>query len=72
MVKELKISRKSIDIDKSITAFGLDSMKAVVLARDAEDYFGIEWPLEMFLEETSIRKIANQGMKIISDNNKDT
>jgi acyl-CoA synthetase (AMP-forming)/AMP-acid ligase II/acyl carrier protein len=65
MVKELKISRGSIDIDKQITAYGLDSLKAVVLARDAEDYFGVEWPLELFLEETSVRQIAAKGRDLM-------
>jgi acyl-CoA synthetase (AMP-forming)/AMP-acid ligase II/acyl carrier protein len=65
MVKELKIPVQTIDIDKPITVYGLDSMKAVILARDAEDYFGIEWPLEMFLEETTLRKIVLKSKEML-------
>jgi acyl-CoA synthetase (AMP-forming)/AMP-acid ligase II/acyl carrier protein len=66
MVKELKISGDNIDVTKPITSYGLDSLKAVILARDAEDYFGIEWPLELFLEETTVKNIAEKGEKLIN------
>jgi len=65
MVKELKIPAQSIDVTKPITAYGLDSLKAVVLARDAEDQFGIEWPLELFLEETTVSQLASKGIELL-------
>jgi acyl carrier protein len=40
-------------------------MKAIILAHDAEQEFNIEWPLEMFLEITTIRKIADTGMELM-------
>jgi len=64
MAKELKIDPAKIDISKPITAYGVDSIKAVIMARDAEEKFGIEWPLEMFLEETTIQKIATEGAEM--------
>lgn len=65
MVKELKVPRSSIDITKPVAAYGLDSLKAVILARDAEDYFGIEWPLELFLEETTVQQLTVKGKELL-------
>lgn len=67
MAKELNIDPLIIDIDKPVTAYGLDSMKAVLLANDAGEAFNIEWPLEIFLEITTIRKITETGMNILKD-----
>jgi acyl-CoA synthetase (AMP-forming)/AMP-acid ligase II/acyl carrier protein len=65
MERELKIPGSRIDITKPVAAYGLDSMKAVILARDAEDYFGVEWPLELFLEETTVQNLARQGKDLL-------
>lgn len=65
MSKELNIAADRIDVTKPVTAYGLDSMKAVILARDAEDHFGIEWPLEMFLEETTVQSLAIKGKTLL-------
>lgn len=65
MSKELKIPAESIDVKKPVTSYGLDSLKAVILARDAEDHFGTEWPLELFLEETTIEMIAAKGKELL-------
>jgi myxalamid-type polyketide synthase MxaB len=65
MSKELKIPENSIDIYKPVTSYGLDSLKAVILARDAEDYFGIEWPLELFLEETTVQQLTVKGRELL-------
>ncbi|MBW6459885.1 MAG: AMP-binding protein [Bacteroidales bacterium] len=63
--KELKIPAESIDITKPVTAYGLDSLKAVALARDAEEHFGIEWPLEWFLEETTVKALITNGKELL-------
>lgn len=65
MSNELKIPAESIDITKPVTSYGLDSMKAVILARDAEDHFGIEWPLEMFLEVTTVQQLTAKGKELL-------
>jgi len=63
--KELGIPAESIDITKPVAAYGLDSLKAVALARDAEEYFGIEWPLEWFLEETTPETLVKKGVEML-------
>ncbi|MFO7614799.1 MAG: AMP-binding protein, partial [Bacteroidales bacterium] len=63
--KELNIPAESIDITKPVTAYGLDSLKAVALARDAEEHFGIEWPLEWFLEETTVETLVQKGDELL-------
>ncbi len=65
MSRELQIPAESIDITKPVTAYGLDSMKAVVLARDAEDHFGVEWPLDLFLEETTVQQLTVKGKELL-------
>jgi len=67
MVKELKIDPSEIENDKPITAYGLDSLKAIILAREAEDHFDIEWPLEMFLEVTTVGSIVEKGMELLKN-----
>jgi myxalamid-type polyketide synthase MxaB len=64
MSKELAIDINSIESDKPIAAYGLDSLKAVLLASDASKHFGIEWPLDLFLEETTIEEIVRKGKEL--------
>ncbi len=69
MAKELKLDISSIRSDKPITVYGLDSLKAVILVNDASEHFGVELPLDIFLEETTIEKIAGRAMEIIKAGN---
>jgi acyl-CoA synthetase (AMP-forming)/AMP-acid ligase II/acyl carrier protein len=64
MANELKIEPTSIRIDKPITSYGLGSLKAVLLANDASEHFGVEWPLDLFLEETTIEQIVKKGREL--------
>jgi len=64
MARELSIDVNSIESDKPIAGYGLDSLKAVLLASDAAKEFGIDWPLDLFLEETTIEQIVKKGKEI--------
>lgn len=64
MAKELSIDINTIETDRPIAAYGLDSLKAVLLASDAAKKFGIDWPLDLFLEETTIEEIVRKGREI--------
>ena len=61
MARELKMDRDSIEADKPIASYGLDSLKAVILAADASKHFNVDFPLEIFLEETTIEQIVKKG-----------
>jgi acyl-CoA synthetase (AMP-forming)/AMP-acid ligase II/acyl carrier protein len=61
MARELQIPADRIETDKPVASYGLDSLKAVLLAADASKRFGIDWPLELFLEETTIQQIVKKG-----------
>lgn len=65
MARELKIDPGLIETDKSIASYGLDSLKAVLLASDASKEFGIDWPLDLFLEETTIGQIVKKGKELV-------
>jgi acyl carrier protein len=67
MARELQLDPAEIEPDKPVAAYGLDSLKAVMLASDAEAHFGIEWPLDAFLEETTVEKLAVKGRQLLSD-----
>lgn len=65
MARELKIDPGRIETDKPIASYGLDSLKAVLLASDASQEFGVDWPLDLFLEETTIEQIVKKGKELI-------
>ena len=55
----------TIDPDKPITAYGLDSLMAVNLEKDVNEQFGISWPIESFLRENTINQLVKEGMGLI-------
>jgi acyl-CoA synthetase (AMP-forming)/AMP-acid ligase II/acyl carrier protein len=65
MAHKLEIDPGSIDPDKPVSSYGLDSITAVSLERDVNAQFGVEWPLESFLKENSINQLVREGMDIL-------
>ena len=65
MAVELDLPVSSIATNKPIASYGLDSLKAVLLASDASKEFGIEWPLDLFLEEITIEEIVKRGRELL-------
>lgn len=62
---KLDIDKDTIDETVPVDKLGLDSVMAVVMAKDAEEEFGIEWPLDLFLEETTLERIAKKGSELL-------
>lgn len=62
---KLDIDKDTIDETLPVDKLGLDSVMAVVMAKDAEEEFGMEWPLDLFLEETTLEKIAQKGRELL-------
>jgi acyl-CoA synthetase (AMP-forming)/AMP-acid ligase II/acyl carrier protein len=54
-----------VDAEKSLADYGLDSLRAVLLTDDTKNMFGFEWPPYLFFEEISIRKLSEEGMKLM-------
>lgn len=70
MSSKLRIDKKTIDVTRPITAYGLNSMKAVELQRDFLVNFGIDFPPYLFFEKISIQKLTEKAEKLISEKNK--
>lgn len=66
MAQKLEIDPGRIDPDKAVSAYGLDSITAVSLERDVNRQFGVEWPIESFLKESSVNQLVEEGMKLLN------
>jgi acyl carrier protein len=68
MSQTLELDPGKIDPDKPVSAYGLDSIKAVSLERDVNNQFGVEWPIESFLKENSINELVEEGIELLRRN----
>ncbi len=59
------IEPASIDPDKPIAAYGLDSILAINLEKDVNETFGISWPIESFLQENTINSLVKEGLELL-------
>ncbi len=60
---KVKISPESINPNKPILSYGLDSLGAVELERDVKEKFEIEIHLADFLENNTISALARIGLE---------
>ena len=60
---------KSMPVDPSNTlaTYGIDSIKAVLLAEDTQEIFGFEWPPYLFFEDLTISQLAEEGTKLMEE-----
>ncbi len=65
MAHTLELEPGKINPDKPVSAYGLDSIKAVSLERDVNKQFGVEWPIESFLRENSINDLIEEGIEML-------
>ena len=66
--RKSRIAKEKIDPDEQVLAYGIDSMGAVELERDAEEAFGIELhPLDL-MENNRIRELARIGYESLQLN----
>jgi acyl carrier protein len=56
-----------VDPARPLSAYGMDSLRAVLLSSDTQEMFGFEWPPSLFFEDFSIAQLAAEGMKIMED-----
>lgn len=60
------LNPSSIDPDKPIASYGLDSILAINLEKDVNETFGISWPIESFLKENTINSLVKEGMELLN------
>ena len=56
-----------VDPSKTLATYGIDSIRAVLLAEDTQNRFGFEWPTYLFFEDLSIAQLAEEGMKMMKE-----
>jgi acyl carrier protein len=74
-LKDFLISWTSLHLNKglpvdpanTLTTYGIDSIRAVLLAEDIQNMFGFEWPPSLFFEDLSIAQLVAEGMKLMEE-----
>ncbi|HZG51912.1 MAG TPA: AMP-binding protein, partial [Pyrinomonadaceae bacterium] len=58
VARVLKVERASIDLERPLSHFGLDSLQAIELAHEVETGLGVSLPMASFLGDQSIAQLA--------------
>ncbi len=53
-----------VNPDNSLTAYGIDSMRAVELSEEIKGIYGLEWAPYQFFDEVSISQLTREGLKL--------
>jgi hypothetical protein len=58
---------KGLPVNSSdhLSTYGIDSIRAILLAEDTLNLFGFEWPPYLFFEDLSIAELAVEGEKMM-------
>jgi len=62
IMRNQKMRREEIDLDKNIMSYGIDSLTAVTLESDISKQFGFEWHVSSFMLNPTINGLASEGM----------
>ncbi len=65
LAAKLGVDAGSIDIDRSITRYGVDSLLAIELAHSIETQLGVLLPMSEFISSQSIRQTAMRCFELI-------
>src|SRR6185369_17460015 len=65
LAAKLRIDADAIDLDSSITRYGVDSLLAVELAHSIETQLGVLLPMSEFISSQSITQIAAHCFELI-------
>ncbi len=63
LAKQLSLNAQTIDICQPLTRYGLDSIDAVTLVGDLEDWLGLELPSTLLWDYPTIEKSAQYLVK---------
>lgn len=58
LAEELREAEESLDPEARLAGYGLDSMTAVVLTGDLEEWLGLELPSTLIWDHPTIRQLA--------------
>jgi acyl carrier protein len=58
LTEQLSLNAQTIDVSESLTRYGLDSIDAVTLVGDLEDWLDLELPSTLFWDYPTIEKSA--------------
>jgi len=56
-----------VDPANTLATYGIDSIRAVLLAEDTQNMFGFEWPPYLFFEDLSIAQLAAEGKRMMEE-----
>jgi len=56
-----------VDPANTLATYGIDSIRAVLLAEDTQNMFGFEWPPYLFFEDLSIAQLTAEGIKLMEE-----
>ncbi|MGL5804578.1 MAG: acyl carrier protein [Xenococcaceae cyanobacterium] len=59
LAEQLSLDPNSINVTESLTRYGLDSIDAVTMVGDLEDWLDLEFPSTLFWDYPTIEKSAN-------------
>ena len=54
-----------VDPAQTLKTYGIDSIRAVLLAEDTMNMFGFDWPPYLFFEDFTIAQLASEGMNLM-------
>jgi hypothetical protein len=56
-----------VDPSNTLATYGIDSIKAILLAEDTQNIFGFEWPPYLFFEDLTIAQLAAEGINLMDE-----
>ena len=56
-----------VDHANTLSTYGIDSLRAVLLVADTQEMFGFEWPLYLFFDDLTIAQLAVEGLKLMEE-----
>ena len=67
LAKRLSVKKSEVDLSKTFTGYGLDSIDALTLIGDLEDEFEIELPSTLLWDFNNINEMAEYVAKNFSE-----
>ncbi len=59
--------RNEIDLDKPVTAYGVDSLSAVNLEQEISEHFGFDWHVSSFMLNPTINALTKEGVELFRE-----
>ena len=66
IAKILKVDPEEIDLEKAFADYGIDSITAIRMVGELEDYLDIELPSSLLWEYNSVRKLSEYLISLLN------